>query len=132
MKTLTLSMNPFAQRLNEGGVGMYFILIAFLLSLVFIVLAFVKKKTNQTASNKMIGLAAESSLVALVIGCLSSVMGIISLFDMLEAIGETRPDLFAAGIKVSLLTITFGLFAFVVARIGILAYKWSLKPNIEA
>ncbi|WP_400079272.1 MotA/TolQ/ExbB proton channel family protein [Winogradskyella sp. R77965] len=119
-------------RLQEGGTGMYFILIAFLLSLFFIVMAFVKLKKSPEISNKMIGLAAESSLVALVIGCLSSVIGIITLFDMLEAIGETRPDLFAAGIKVSLLTITFGLFAFVIARIGILAYKWILKPEVEA
>lgn len=128
MIALTTSTNPFLQRLSEGGTGMYFILIAFLLSLVFIVLAFLKKNKNTTLSNKMIGLAAESSLVALVIGCLASVMGIIELFDMLEAIGETRPDLFAAGIKVSLLTVTFGLFSFAVARIGILAYKWSLSP----
>lgn len=119
-------------RLQDGGPGMYFILVAFLLSLVFVVMAFVKKKENLKTSNKMIGLAAESSLVALVMGCLASVMGIIELFDMLEAIGEARPDLFAAGIKVSLLTITFGLFAFVIARIGILAYKWSLKTEIEA
>lgn len=129
MITLITTANPFIQRLNEGGTGMYFILIAFLLSLVFIVLAFIKKKTNETLSSKMIGLAAESSLVALVMGCLSSVLGIIELFDMLESIGETRPDLFAAGIKVSLLTITFGLFSFTMARIGILAYKWSLNSG---
>ncbi|WP_299122505.1 MotA/TolQ/ExbB proton channel family protein [uncultured Winogradskyella sp.] len=116
-------------RLQEGGPGMYFILVAFLLSLVFVAMAFIKKKQNLTASNKMIGLAAESSLVALVIGCLASVIGIIELFDMLEAIGEARPDLVAAGIKLSLLTITFGLFAFVIARIGILVYKWSLKSE---
>ncbi|SHH46438.1 MotA/TolQ/ExbB proton channel family protein [Winogradskyella jejuensis] len=124
-----ITSNPFLKRLSEGGTGMYFILIAFLLSIVFIVLASIKKNKNVRSSNKMIGLAAESSLVALVMGCLASVMGIIELFDMLEAIGETRPDLFAAGIKVSLLTITFGLFSFTVARIGILAYKWSLNSD---
>ncbi|WP_299114290.1 MotA/TolQ/ExbB proton channel family protein [uncultured Winogradskyella sp.] len=117
-------------RLEEGGSGMYFILIAFLLALFFIIMAFVKKNKSLETSNKMIGLAAESSLVALVIGCLSSVIGIITLFDMLEAIGDARPDLVAAGIKVSLLTITFGLFAFTIARIGILIYKWSL--NLES
>lgn len=118
-------------RLQEGGMGMYFILFTFLLSLFFIVMAFVKQKKNPKASHKMIGLATESSLVALVIGCLSSVIGIITLFDMLEAIGDARPDLVAAGIKVALLTITFGLFSFVVARIGILAFKWSLNSESD-
>ena len=129
MKTLTL--NPLIGRLNDGGPAMYIILIAFLLSLFFIAMAFVKRNTDQIKSQKMIGLALDSALLTLVIGCLASVVGIITLFDMLEAVGETRPDLFAAGIKVSLLTITFGLFSFVVARIGILVYKWTLKSEKE-
>ena len=77
----------------------------------------------------MIGLAANASLLGLVLGCLGSVIGIITLFDMLEAIGEARPDLVAAGIKLSLMTITFGLLNFVIARVGILVYKWSLQSE---
>ena len=95
-------------------------------------MAFVKRSTNRVASKKYIGLAAEASIFALVLVCLASVVGIIELFDMVEAIGETRPDLFSAGLKVSLLTITFGLFSFTVARLGILIYKWTFKPEIEA
>ena len=121
----------FINRLNQGGPIMYLILLCLILSLFFIVSAFLKKKEDKIKSQKMIGLAIDASLLALVIGCLGSVFGIITLFDMLESIGETRPDLFAAGIKVSLLTATFGLFSFVVGRIGILAYKWSLKSNVE-
>lgn len=113
--------------LQDGGSGMYLILVAFLLSLFFIIMAFVKKSKNQIESQKMIRLAAESSMVALVLGCLSSVLGIIGLFDMVEALGDVKPDLFSAKLKVSLLTITFGLFAFTVARIGILVYKWTSK-----
>lgn len=130
MIALTTS-NPFLQRLSEGGIGMYFILIGFLLALFFIVMAFVKKKNNPETAKKMIALAAESSLIALVIGSLCSIIGIITLFDMLESVGEARPDLFAAGIKVSLLTATFGLFSFTVGRIGILIYKWSLNTETE-
>ncbi|GGI57847.1 MotA/TolQ/ExbB proton channel family protein [Winogradskyella haliclonae] len=112
-------------RLQEGGPGMYIILIAFLLSLAFVIMAFVKRSKQQETAKKMIDLAAESSIVALVIGCLASVMGIIQLFDMVEAVGNVSPELFSGGLKVSLLTITFGLFSFTIARIGILAYKWS-------
>lgn len=121
----------FIHLLKDGGTGMYFILIAFLLSLGFIVMAFVKRHKDEYASKKMISLANESSLVALVIGCLSSMLGIINLFDMVEALGDVAPYIYSAGLKVSMLTITFGLFSFTVARIGILAYKWCLKTNVE-
>jgi len=121
----------FIRLLKEGGTGMYFILIAFLLSLLFIVLAFMKRNKDEETSKKMINLANESSIIALVIGCLSSMLGIINLFDMVEALGDVAPYIYSAGLKVSMLTITFGLFAFVVARLGILAYKWSSKSSIE-
>ncbi|WP_411766946.1 hypothetical protein [Winogradskyella sp. A3E31] len=131
MISTIITTNQFADRMNEGGTFMYFILIAFLLSLFFIVMAFVKRNANQVTAKKYIGLAAEASILALVLGCLASIVGIIELFDMVEAIGETRPDLFSARLKVSLLTITFGLFSFTLARLGILIYKWTLKSEIE-
>lgn len=118
--------------LSEGGPLMYIILILLLLSLFFIVKAFLTMNKKGAQSKKMIGLANESSILSLVVGCFGSVVSLIGLFDMVEAIGKTRPDLFSAGLKVALLTITFGLFSFVIARIGILAYKWSLKPEIES
>ncbi|WP_111682920.1 hypothetical protein [Winogradskyella tangerina] len=130
MIRIIISTNQFSDRLNEGGPAMYIILIAFLLSIFFVVMAFINKSKNGHKSKKMIGLAAESSLIALVIGCLASVMGIIQLFDMVEALGNVSPELFSGGLKLSLLTITFGLFSFTVARLGILGYKWSLKPDI--
>ena len=123
------SLILLGNRLQEGGPAMYIILLAFLLSLIFIIVAFVKRQKDSLVAQKMISLAVESSLIALVVGCLASVIGIIQLFDMVEAVGDVNPALFSGGLKVSLLTITFGLFSFTVARIGILAYKWSLKPN---
>lgn len=129
MNTTLITTTQITDRMSEGGPAMYIILIAFLLSLFFIVMAFVKRSKSSVISQKMIGLAAESSLIALVMGCLASVMGIIQLFDMVEALGDVSPSLFSGGLKVSLLTITFGLFSFTVARIGILAYKWSLKSE---
>ena len=132
MISTIIATNQFADGLNEGGAFMYFILIAFLLSLFFIVMAFIKRNANQVTSKKYIDLAAEASILALVLGCLASIVGIIELFDMVESIGETRPDLFSAGLKVSLLTITFGLFSFTLARLGILIYKWTLKTEKNA
>ncbi len=110
---------------SEGGVGMYFILIALLLALFFVAMAFIKKKNSAEEASRMIRLASESSLIALVSGILLSILGVIQLFDVVESLGDVAPHIFAAGIKVSLLTATFGLFSFVIARIGILAFKWS-------
>ncbi|NRB59152.1 MAG: hypothetical protein HRU50_04330 [Winogradskyella sp.] len=115
----------FARLLQEGGTGMYFILIAFLLSLFFVIMAFVKRNKNKDDAKKMISLANETSIIALVIGCLCSMLGIINLFDMVEALGDVEPSIFSASLKVSLLTITFGLFSIALARIGILIYKWT-------
>ena len=123
------SLILLGNRLQEGGPAMYIILLVFLLSLIFVVIAFVKRKKDSLVAQKMISLAAECSLIALVVGCLASVVGIIQLFDMVESLGDVNPALFSGGLKVSLLTITFGLFSFTVARISILTYKWSLKPN---
>ncbi|WP_432410651.1 MotA/TolQ/ExbB proton channel family protein [Rasiella sp. SM2506] len=116
--------------LNQGGPVMYIILALLLLSIFFTVKAFLSKSKDETHSKKMIGLVVDTSLLSLVIGCLGSLLGIIDLFDMVEALGETRPDLFSARLKESLLTITFGLLAFVLGRLGILVYKWSLKSEV--
>ena len=118
--------------LTQGGPFMYIILIMLLLSLFFVVRAFITMNKNIAQSKKMIGLVNESSILSLVIGCFASVYSLIDLFDMVEAIGEVRPDLFSAGLKVSMLTVIFGLFAFAIGRIGILAYKWTLKLEEEA
>ncbi len=116
--------------LNQGGPTMYIILVLLLLSLFFIVKAFLSTTKDKTHSKKMIGLAVDSSLLSLVIGCLGSTLGIINLFDMAGALGETRPDLFSAELKISLLNITFGLFSFAIGRLGILVYKWSFKTEV--
>ncbi|MGJ8684235.1 MAG: MotA/TolQ/ExbB proton channel family protein [Nonlabens sp.] len=118
--------------LNEGGPVMYIILALLLLTLFFIVKAFLSKVKDETYSKKMIGLAVDTSLLSLVIGCFGSLMAIISLFDMVQALGETRPDLFAGSLKVALLTITFGLLSFAIGRVGILIYKWSFKTEVES
>jgi len=43
--------------------------------------------------------------------------------------GSPDPAIFAGGLKVSLLTATFGLFSFVIARIGILILRWLNKAD---
>ena len=123
---------------TEGGsVMMTLILICFLASLFFLIRGFTTLKTNSLLSVKMRLMAAESSLLGLVIGFFASILGLISAFDKfidvenksidafdtVEAMGNPNPELFAAGLKISLITATFGLLTFILVRIGILVLR---------
>jgi biopolymer transport protein ExbB/TolQ len=116
--------NPFADRFFEGGPFMMtLILICLLLSIFFLIKGFKTLNKDNTISKKMLKLAVDSSLLGLVIGFFASIIGLITAFDSVEAMGNPDPSVFAGGLKVSLLTATFGLFTFIIARIGILILK---------
>lgn len=109
---------------TEGGtLMMSLILICLLLSIFFLIKGFANVNKNSTTSKKMLKLAIDSSLLGLVIGFFASILGLISAFDSVEAMGNPDPAIFASGLKVSLLTAMFGLFTFIIARIGILVLK---------
>ncbi|SFZ94536.1 MotA/TolQ/ExbB proton channel family protein [Flaviramulus basaltis] len=128
-KQLLIS-NPFVDRFNEGGpLFMSLILICLLLSLFFIIMGFINMKKNEQLSKKYIRLTTDSSLLGLVLGFLGSVIGLITAFDSVEAMGSPSPEIFAGGLKVSLLTATFGLFSFIIARLGILILRWLNKAD---
>ncbi len=123
-------LNPFVDRFNEGGpIIMSLILICFIVSLYFLIKGFSLVKKDNEQSAKMIRLATDSSLLGLVIGFFGSVIGLITAFDSVEALGDPNPAIFAGGIKVSLLTAVFGLLTFVLARLGILVLRWSLSSK---
>jgi len=114
---------------DGGTLFMSLILICLLLSVLFIILGFINLKKNEQLSKKYIRLTTDSSLLGLVLGFLGSVIGLITAFDSIEAMGSPDPAIFAGGLKVSLLTATFGLFSFVIARIGILILRWLNKAD---
>lgn len=117
-------VNGLSNRFSEGGpFFMSLILICFLLSLSFLIKGFIDLKKNDLFSKKMMKMAVDSSLLGLVLGFLGSVIGLITAFDSLEAMGDADPAIFAGGLKISLLTATFGLFSFAISRIGILILR---------
>jgi len=116
-----LVMNPF---MEGGPLFMSLILICLLLSIFFIIRGFLSLKKDKALSKKMIKLVVDSSLLGLVIGFLGSIIGVITAFDSIQALGEPNPAIFAGGLKVSLLTATFGLLTFVISRLGILILRW--------
>lgn len=124
LQKILLASNPFVDRFNEGGpFFMSLILICFLLSIFFLVRGFLSLNKDALISKKMLSLTIDSSLLGLVLGFLGSVIGLIAAFDSVEALGNPDPAIFAGGLKVSLLTATFGLFTFVISRIGILVLR---------
>ncbi len=122
--------NQLLDRFNEGGpLFMSLILICLLLSVFFIVNGFVSFKKDRVRTEKMLKLTVDASLLGLVLGFLGSVIGLIQAFDSVEALGNPDPAIFAGGLKVSLLTATFGLFSFVIARVGILLLRWGMNTT---
>jgi len=57
------------------------------------------------------------------LGFFSAFLGLIAGFDVLEASGNAEPSIVAGGIKVALLSPIFGLFTFIVSRVGMLLLK---------
>lgn len=125
----SLIINPFADRFNEGGpLFMSLILICLILTISFLVKAFISFSKNVSLSKKMMRLASDSGLLGLVIGFFGSVLGLIQAFDSIESIGiEISAPLLAGGLKVSFITTVFGTFTFIVSRIGLLILKWKHK-----
>ena len=134
IQTITLK-SVYAQSIaanlfmDGGPLFMSLILICLIVSLIFIIVGFINTKKSVATSRKMTKLAIDSSILGLVLGFLGSVIGLISAFDSIEAFGNPSPEMFAGGLKVSLLTATFGLFQFVIARIGILVLRLMLPPE---
>lgn len=104
-------------RLNEGGpLFMYTILLVFIVSISLIIKEFIKPDQN----GKTLELIKSLSLFALVTGFLGLMIGLITAFDSITLEENISPDIFASGLKIGLLSPTFGSFAFLVVRLCII------------
>jgi hypothetical protein len=128
LKTQAILSNPFVDRFIEGGpFFMSIILLCLILTCYFIAKGFLSKDDVEKIK-KNIALIADISLLGLVIGFFSSIIGLISAFDTLDALdGMASSGVFAAGLKVSFLSTVFGTLVFIIGRIGILILRWRLK-----
>ena len=136
MNTIATTCNGFygqaiaANLFTDGGtLFMSLILICLLITLFFIIRGIMSVKKSREIAQKSLKLAVDFGLLGLVLGFLGSVLGLISAFDSLEAMGNADPAIFAGGLKVSLLTATFGLFTFVITRIGIVILRMLLPTE---
>jgi len=111
-------------RLNEGGpFFMYPLFIILILLIILIVKAFLQKGSV----DKTMSLISSISLFAIVWGFLGQIIGLIGAFDAIESIGEVSPAMLAGGLKIAFLAPVFGMFAFLVGRLGIIVLTWIKK-----
>ena len=117
--TISLLLKPlFSNILNDGGpLFMYTTLFLLIVCLVLTFLGLVKGDTN----DKLQKLINSISLFALVWGFLGHFIGMISGMDAIATANDVSTGVLASGIKISLLSPSFGIVAFLIARLGIIA-----------
>lgn len=104
-------------RINEGGpLFMWPIVITFIV----LVALFVRQLITKPDKQHTITLLSNISLFILSWGVLGSVLGLIQVFDTIERIEDLSDGLIAGGIKITFLTILFGLVTFIFGRVFIL------------
>lgn len=103
--------------LNDGGpIFTYPTLLLLIITIGLIVKTFMKGDSD--GNNKK--LISHVGLFALVWGFLGQLIGLIGAFDSIEAVGNISPAVLAAGLKIALLSPTFGMIVFLVGRLGII------------
>lgn len=113
-----LFFGEFFNRLNEGGpFFMYPLFVILLFCIGLSVFAFLKGDPT----DKWQKLLSSVSLFALVWGFLGQMVGLITAFDTIDAKGGVSQSVLAGGLKIALLNPIFGIFVFLVARLGIIA-----------
>ncbi|MDH7445936.1 MotA/TolQ/ExbB proton channel family protein [Aquimarina sp. 2201CG14-23] len=128
--TTVQAQNPFLfvqffQRLEEGGMFFMFpILIMLLLVFFLIVRGVLAIRKNNNNLQKHIKLLNSIGLLTLVWGMLGQLIGIVGMFDQLEAIGNISTTIFAGGLKVSALPPIFGFIVFIISRIASIVFTW--------
>jgi len=118
-------MTQLLQKLNEGGpYFMYPALIILILILILITKGFLNLKND---NSKNLSLISSIGLFALIWGFLGQLLGLIQAFDYIQVAGEIPTTILAGGLKVSMISTTFGAFIFLISRLGIIALTWLKK-----
>jgi hypothetical protein len=114
----------FFDRLNEGGP---FFMYPLFLILILLIILIVKGFLQKGAQEKTMSLISSIALFAIVWGFLGQIIGLIGAFDSIEAAGDISLAVLAGGLKVGFLAPVFGMFIFLVGRLGIIIITWMQK-----
>jgi hypothetical protein len=119
-------MKSIFDKLQEGGPFFtYVILIVIFVIIALLVKAFLQKDDNK----KTVSLVASFGWFALAWGYLGRTFGLIVAFDTIAAAGDIVPSMISGGLKMALIGPLMGLFAFIIARIGIIVLKAMEKKS---
>ena len=94
--------------------------ITILIALIVIIALFVWGLIKIDHRAKILLLMKHVGWFAVAWGFLGRTFGLIKAFDMVAAYGELTPRLLSDGLKMALVDPLFGIFVFVVARLGII------------
>lgn len=113
--------------IDGGPVFTVVILACLLIVVVLFIAAFIKKENSEKAMNLMKHVA----WFAVAWGFMGRTFGLIHAFDAVAAHGELTPSLLADGLKMALVDPLFGIFVFIVARLGMIIIVASEKKTKE-
>ena len=108
--------------LQDGGTMFMYPLLFMLLTCITLII-----KTFLKSTEKLILLIKHISLFALVFGFFGFMMGMIGAFDAISRATDISAGVLASGLKVGLLCPSFGMFIFLVTRLGLIGL--TLKNN---
>ncbi|WNW01583.1 MotA/TolQ/ExbB proton channel family protein [Tenacibaculum sp. HL-MS23] len=111
--------------LQDGGaMFMYPLLFILIICIALIAKAFLRSTEN----DKVVLLIKHISLFALVYGFFGFMMGMIQAFDSISSLnGDIASPILAGGLKIGLLSPSFGMFVFLITRLGLIGL--TLKNN---
>ncbi|MFY7670198.1 MotA/TolQ/ExbB proton channel family protein [Tenacibaculum sp. MEBiC06402] len=113
-----LILGELFKRMNEGGPIFMYPIFLMLLTCIGLGVMALKKEDEQ---GKLKELLSHISLFALVWGFLGMMIGLIGAFDaMSDASKNIATPMLAGGLKIGLLSPSFGMFAFLVGRLFII------------
>ncbi|MFY0603153.1 MAG: MotA/TolQ/ExbB proton channel family protein [Flavobacteriaceae bacterium] len=118
-------MKPlFSNLLSDGGpLFMYPLVILLIICIALLIKAFIKGDPD-SSTRKLVG---SISLFALVWGFLGHLIGLIGALDAISIASDISNGVLAAGLKIALLSPTFGMVVFLIARAGMIGLQLKKK-----
>ena len=108
--------------LYEGGpLFMYTILLVLICILVLLALSFAGKKETIQKNIKVINALAAFILAW---GFAGQVLGLMGAFEVMEMAPDISPQIMAGGLRISFYAPLFGLFTFLIAKLGTALLHW--------
>lgn len=119
-------MSFIYELLMVGGPFFTFTLLLILGCNLFLIFQSVTKPEKRLKNKALL---ASLSLFAVVWGFFAQILGLISAFDSIQAVGSISSEMLAGGLKVSFIAPVIGLFVFLVGRLGILFIQYKISDS---